>query len=389
MWTIIAFSTTLLGWALLALAAIGIVYTVMTAFVFQAFFKNPQSPIARGDDVTLLKPLHGEEPRLSANLATFLAQDHAGAIQMICGVQRPDDSAIPAVRALKGSHADAVIDLVIDPTVHGSNGKISNLINMVPRIAHPLVILSDSDIAVTPDYLARILAALDSLDVGAVTCLYRGRGDAGFWSRLGAAGLSWQFLPGAVFGVATGLAKPCMGSTIAMRRAVLDRIGGFTRFADTLADDYAIGEAIRALGLKVVVPPMLVVHASDETSLAALWRHELRWSATVRQLVPASFVGSVIGMPFPLALLAALFVPAHLAGAALALAALAVRVLLALTVDARSGARTASLWLLPLRDSLSLLIFLATFFTRSVDWRGQQLRMAPSGQVTASTEISA
>jgi ceramide glucosyltransferase len=378
----------ILGWALLALAVLGTLYTILALIVLRRFFAPQPLPERRNDAVTLLKPLHGAEPLLATNLASFLDQDHGGPIQLLCGVQRPDDPAISAVEILKASHGGA-IDLVLDATIHGASGKISNLINMMPRAANPVVILSDSDIAVESDYLARILTALDRPGIGAVTCLYRGRGDAGFWSQLGAAGLSYQFLPGAVFGVALGLARPCMGSTIAMRRETLDQIGGFARFADVLADDYAIGAAVEALGLKVVVPPMLVVHGSDERSFAELWRHELRWSATVRGVVPGAFVGSVIGMPFPLALLGAVLAPAHAIGALIALLSLLARALVAHGVDRQAGARTAPFWLLPVRDCLTLAIFVTTFFTRSVDWRGQRLRMGADGRITADPEIPA
>jgi ceramide glucosyltransferase len=378
----------ILGWALLALAALGTLYTIAALIVFRRFFVPQPVPERRGDAVTLLKPLHGAEPLLATNLASFLDQAHDGTIQLLCGVQRPDDPAISAVEILKASHGGA-IDLVLDPTPHGASGKISNLINMMPRAANPVVILSDSDIAVEPDYLARIFTALDQAGVGAVTCLYRGRGDAGFWSQLGAAGLSYQFLPGAVFGVSLGLARPCMGSTIAMRRETLDRIGGFAHFADVLADDYAIGAAVEALGLKVVVPPMLVVHGSDERSFAELWRHESRWSATVRGVVPGAYIGSVIGMPLPLALLGTLLAPTHAVGALIALLSLLARMLVAGAVDRQAGARTAPFWLLPVRDCLTLAIFVATFFTRSVDWRGQRLRMGADGRIMADPEIPA
>jgi len=378
----------ILGWVLLVLAATSTLYTVAALIVFKRFFAPQPMPTRRSEAVTLLKPLHGAEPLLAANLASFLTQNHDGPIQLLCGVQRSDDPAIGVIESLKAAQATP-IDLVIDPTSHGANAKVSNLINMMTRAAHPTLILSDSDMAVAPDYLPRLLDALDAPGAGAVTCLYRGRGDAGFWSRLGAAGLSYQFLPGAVFGVALGLAKPCMGSTIAMRRETLDRIGGFDRFADVLADDYAIGEAIQSLGLKVVVPPMLVVHGSAERSFAELWRHELRWSATVRGVVPGAFVGSVIGMPFPLALLGTLLAPAHAIGAILALLALASRALIVHAVDRQAGARTAPLWLLPVRDCLTFAIFVATFFTRSVDWRGQRLRMGADGRIMADPEISA
>jgi ceramide glucosyltransferase len=337
----------------------------------------------------LLKPLHGAEPRLMENLASFLAQEHDGPIQLLCGVQRGNDPAIAAIEALRARHPHATIDLVVDSTGHGANGKVSNLINMMPRAEHSILVLSDSDIVAAPDYLARILAALDTPGTGVVTCLYRGRGDAGFWSRVGAAGLSYQFLPGAVFGAALGLARPCLGSTIALRRETLDRIGGFASLADVLADDYAIGEAVNALGLGVSVPPMFVTHASAEVNFAELWRHELRWGVTVRDLVPAAYAGSLMGIPLPLALLGAVLVPAHAIGAAIVLLSLAVRVVVVSTVDAQLGERTEPIWMLPLRDCLSLAIFVATYFVRSVDWRGQRLKMVSKGHISADPEISA
>lgn len=372
------------GWLLLILAALGSIYTVAATIVFRRFFERQERIVRRSDAVTLLKPLYGAEPCLEANLASFLAQNHGGPIQLVCGVERSDDPAIEAVESLRRSWADKTVSLIVSPSRRGASGKISNLINMDEHAAHPIVVVSDSDIVATPDYLARVLAALDAPGVGAVTVLYRGRSDAGFWSRLGAAGLSYQFLPGAVFGVALGLAQPCLGSTIALTRTTLDAIGGFARFSDVLADDYAIGEAIRSLGLRVAVPPLLVTHASAETSFAELWRHELRWGATVRGIVPVAYAASVIGMPLPLALLGTLLLSGPLAGGILVLVALGARAFLARAIDTQVGTRTASLWLLPLRDCLTLVVFVATFFVRSVDWRGRRLRMTESGTIAVA-----
>jgi ceramide glucosyltransferase len=374
-----------LAWALLGLSLIGSAYMVAAAITLRSFLSPAAVAARRNDAVTILKPLHGAEPRLADNLATFLTQDHDGPVQLLCGVQRPDDPAIAAVETLRTRFPQARIDLIVDPIPHGANGKIANLINLEPHIAHDVVVLSDSDMAVDPNYLPRLLPALDAPKTGAVTIAYNGRGDAGFWSRIAAAGLSWQFLPGVVFGAVRGLARPCMGSTIAMRRETLAAIGGFAAFADILADDYAIGEAIAALGLEVAMPAMLVTHASTERSFGELWRHELRWGATVRDVVPVAYLTSVIAMPLPLALLAT---PAHpLPGLALASLALIVRLSTAIIADRRGGVRTAPLWLLPLRDCLTFMVFIASLTVRSVDWRGATLRMAQRGRISAQPEL--
>jgi ceramide glucosyltransferase len=177
-----------------------------------------------------------------------------------------------------------------------------------------------------------------------------------------------------------------MGSTIALTRATLDRIGGLPRFADLLADDHAIGAAVREAGLAVVLPPLILAHGCGERSLGALLRHERRWAATIRGLDRWGYAGSVVTYPVPLALLG--LVLAGLSGPAIALlaAAVAARLCLAWRIDRLTGERALPLWLLPARDSLSLAVFVSGFFARSVDWRGSGFRMETNGRIAARSE---
>jgi ceramide glucosyltransferase len=335
---------------------------------------EPASP-----SITMLKPLHGPEPMLAAKLATFLEQDYPGPIDMVCGVADPADPALDAVSAANLTK----LTVVKDAARHGSNGKVSNLVNMLPSAKGDILILSDSDMIVGPDYATQVVAALARPGVGAVTLPYAGIGETNGWSRMAAAGISWGFLPSVMIGVATGLAHPCMGSTIALRRETLDAIGGFAPFADLLADDHAIGAAVRALGLEVAVVPPIVLHGCSETSLAALWRHELRWNATVRMLDPAGYAGSAVTHGFVWSLLAV----ACGAGGWVVGVALLARLALAARIEAIVGRQTAPLWWLPARDLLSFGLYCAAFFTRSVDWRGSRLHMAPHGRLSAEPEI--
>ncbi|PXA85146.1 hopanoid biosynthesis associated glycosyl transferase HpnI [Nostoc sp. 3335mG] len=361
---------------LAAIAMVGVAYNLAGAALAGRWQATPAKPPVATPSVTMLKPLHGPEPELAAKLAGFLDQDYVGPIAMVCGVSDPADPALEAVpKATKAAR-------VIDPSRHGSNGKISNLINMMNAVRGEIIVLSDSDMAVPRDYAARVVAALEEPGVGAITLLYSGRGETNGWSRMAAAGISWGFLPSVMVGLATGLAKPCMGSTIAMRRETLDAIGGFARFKDLLADDNAIGMAVRELGLKVVVPPPIVTHGCTESSLAALAAHELRWNATVRMLDPAGYAGSVVTYPLIWGLLA--FVAG--AGWWVPFVALLARLALAQRIDLITGRRTAPLWWLPARDLLSFGLYVGAFFTRRVDWRGAQLHMARDGRMTAEPE---
>jgi ceramide glucosyltransferase len=371
-----------LGWLTAGLAVAGTCYTVMTGILIGRFFRGDSPPsrtVSLGQSVTILKPLHGAEPRLRQNLEGFFLQDGAAPAQIVFGVQASDDPALDVARTLELERASQDAVIVVDGTTRGQNQKISNIINMMTRSVHPVLVLSDSDIGVPKDYLRRVLAALNQPDVGVVTCPYYGVADVGFWSKVSAMGLSYQFLPNLIAGVSLGMAHPCMGSTIALRRETLDRIGGFDAFCDTLADDYAIGAAVRALGLKSVVAPVLVSHSCTEETFRALIAHELRWARTVKAVDPVGHLGSIVTHPLALALLAAAFFDFSTPALGLVLAAFAARLWLMGRVDRAIGRVLGSWWLSPLRDITSFLVFAGSFFISSVEWRGAKFHVTGDG----------
>jgi len=331
--------------------------------------------------ISLLKPLHGAEPRLRENLASALDQDYPGAVELICGVADPGDPAATVARSLP-------VRLVADSRRWGRNAKVSNLANVAAVANHDTIVLADSDMVVPRDYFTRLAGTLSQPGVGAVTCLYVGRGDGGFWSRLVAAGIDSHFVPATEIGLASRLGHPCMGSTIALTRETLAAIGGFAAFADALADDHAIGAAVRAAGQRVTVPAMVLVHGCAEASFAALAKQELRWNATIAGIDPAGYAGSVVLHPLPLAILAWLIGGGWAAGLAALLALLArgAVTLAAAQLDFRGRPwrdRLMSLALVPLRDLLSFGLFLASFGVRSVDWRGTSLNLGRRGRLIA------
>ena len=190
------------------LAGVGIVYTVVSAEVVRRKLA-PSGPSAGADTpATMIKPLHGLEPNLEQDLAGFLAQDYAAPVQLLIGVQDPADPAVAAARRVLARFPEADGELVVDGEIHGSNRKISNLINLVGRARHELLVFSDADIAVGPDYLRRVAQAAAEPGVGVVTCLYFGQARTGFWSQLAAMGISYGFLPNVALGVAIGAAQP-------------------------------------------------------------------------------------------------------------------------------------------------------------------------------------
>jgi ceramide glucosyltransferase len=372
-----------LGAALAIIASIGVVYDLVAAALVRLFLRRPAARPSSVEPISVLKPLHGAEAGLEQNLLSFCDQEYGAPVQIICGVQDPSDPAIGVVEKVKALRPDADLTLVCDSRAHGTNRKISNLINMAAiGIRNPIVVISDSDIRVGPRYLETLAGELEGQDVGVVTCLYAGKGAVGFWSELSAMAISYHFLPNVVFAHSLGFANPCFGSTTALRARELEAIGGFQTFADLLADDFELGRAVMGLGHKLVMPPMVVRHLCQEHDWPELWAHEMRWTRTIRLIDAAGHLGSFVTHPFPIALLAAACLGFSPAGLALAAGALAARVLLKLTVDQYVGPSAGPLWLLPLRDILSFAVFLGSLFGTSVSWRGKRMRVTADGALS-------
>ena len=363
-----------------AVAVVGCAYLLMAAILLRSLARNRAAANpAVAPPVTFLRPLYGDEPGLFDNLRSFCVQDYRGDIQIVFGVQRPDDDAIATVERLRRALPGRDLDLVIETKTHGLNRKVSSLVNMAPRIRHDVVVVADSDIRADPSHLSRVIAALEEPGVSAVTCLYYGVALTGIWARLGALFINAQFLPSVVVGLALGLAQPCFGSTLAFRRATLATIGGFKPFADCLADDYAMGQALRAHGGEIAIPPFAVAHICTHASFGELWRQQLRWARTIRSIDPVGYTGSVLGHPVPWALLAALVgasSTAVLPATAVAVVAIACRMAVLRQVERTYALPSQPYWLVPACDLLSFAVFVVSFLRWEVSWKGRRFRMA-------------
>jgi len=330
--------------------------------------------------VSVLKPLYGAEPGLYENLRSFVDQDYPE-MQVVFGVRSAGDSALPVVRRLIADRPQRDIALVIDPHVTGYNLKVANLANMLPAARHDTLVFADSDASVGPDYLATVTAPLRDRAIGLVTCLYKGRPTGGMWSLLGALQINFGFLPSALLAEALGVGGGCFGATIALRRAVLDCIGGIGVVRDDLADDHRIGVKVRELGLATVLSSYIVEVSVSERNLKCLWRHELRWARTVRMMAPMGFAGSIVTHTVSIAVLAAVVCGLSVAGLGFVAACCVLRWASAAAIARILRLPLAGLWLLPLRDLLSFAVFLGSFCGRNVSWRDQLFRIGRGGQI--------
>ena len=367
------------------LALVGCAYTAFAIVCLYRTGKQPDAMPSSYPVVTVLKPLYGDEPKLFENLSSFIEQDYQGPVEFIFGVQDGRDSAVATVKRLQGAFPTAAIRLVVDPRRHGSNGKVSNLINMSEAMAGDVVVVADSDMVVEPDYLTRVVGALQQPGIGGVTCLYRGISLPNVWSRLATGWVDNQFLPNVIVGTTIGLAKPCFGSTIATMKHSLGWFGGFGALKNKLADDYELGRSLRSIGAEIAVPARPVLgHTSAVESFGALLRQELRWARTIRAVDRLGFAGSVVTHVLPFAILSVLFSLFSLFSLSLLVIAVGLRIGLHLQVKRFCKKDTADLSLLPARDVLSFAVFLLSFLPLSVEWRGHRFGVRADGAMTTS-----
>jgi ceramide glucosyltransferase len=349
-----------------------VIWIALVAGAYQVFailaclFRSGRSPVASGQlPVSILKPVSGADAGLREAIASHVAL--RGEFELLCGVQSLDDPAIAVIREFPSVR-------VIECPTRAPNQKVGVLQDLAAAARYPVLIVNDADIRVPADYLERVTAPLSDPAVGLVTCLYRAHGST-FASRFEGLGVSTDFAPSTLVARMVGVDEFAMGSTMAFRRADLDRIGGFAAIADYLADDYQLGHRLHALGLKCVLSDVIV-----DTRLGGnIWSHQVRWARTIRVSKLAGF----IGLPVTFATLWSV-VAAALGDWRIAIALLAVRMSMALIAGwfvMRSRDVLRLFWAIPLRDLFAAGVWLASLAGNTVVWRGQRLRINRDGRI--------
>lgn len=380
-------------WVVVAAVTIGaasLAYLLLAVIAVGSWTSRRQRVTEEIDEdlppVSLLKPLCGDEVDLYRNLSSFCAQNYRR-YQIAFGVMEENDPALQVVEALRRNYPDVDMTVVVDSSQLGCNRKISNLANMIRVAKYDHIVISDSDISVDPDYLRTVISELRKTGVGLVTCLYRARAAAGLVSRLGAMYVNEWFVPSVLVGRLLGYKSFSFGSTIAIRREVLEALGGFSVVAGHLADDYLIGELVRRNGLRTILSSYIVTNTVSDPGLRALWEHELRWARTIRSVQPVGYAFSAITHVFPVCLLMCL-----LSGAgsiSLVVLAIAAALRVALHAVTRLGLRTGATWevtLVPFRDLLTFVLFVKSFMGKEVRWRSGRFSIRPDGSLNPRQE---
>nr|MDQ6944236.1 bacteriohopanetetrol glucosamine biosynthesis glycosyltransferase HpnI [Candidatus Eremiobacteraeota bacterium] len=278
--------------------------------------------------VTIMKPVRGVDTGLEENLRSFCNQEYPD-FHVVFGVHQADDPALDVIQRVAAAAPERTTVVVGDGLARCRNPKMANVAPMVAHAHGDIYVIADSDMRVTPDYLDAVVAAFADPSVGAVTARFRGEpADATLASTLGAMSITEQFMPSALVAEALEPVKYLFGSTMAVRRNILEAIGGITVVGDHLADDFTLGRLVTEQGYRVAIASYVVANIVAEPGVRALIEHELRWARTIRAVKPFGYPATILTYPLPVAL-------AHLALArkrrtALALVAIAALLRLAL-----------------------------------------------------------
>lgn len=332
---------------------------------------------------TIFKPVRGADAEAYENFASFCRQDYPQ-FQIIFGVREANDPVVPIIQKLIADFPACDIQLVISDKEVGYNAKVSNLQNMFALAKYDTLLIVDSDIRVEPDYLRRVVAPMQQEKVGMVTCLYRGANARTTAALLENIGISSTFGPEVCSSrLLEGIAF-ALGSTIVMRREILEYIGGFPAVADYLADDFVLGNSTARLGYEVVLSDCVVEHISGPDTMATMLKHQLRWGRSTRISRPWGYRGLILTYGTATALLALL--AWNFSGFAwwLLAATMLVRFLPVFVIGVY-GLKDRKLarffWLVPIRDLITFGVWIVSFVGDEIHWRGVNFRVLPDGKL--------
>ena len=331
------------------------------------------------EPVSVLKPLHGLDEGLEANLASFFEQDYPS-FEILFAVRDVGDPAVPVVETLKRKYPNVPARLIVTGEPPYPNAKVFSLDRMMKEARHSLLVMSDSDIRATPDCLKTIATEFQDAKLGVTTCPYRAVGGPSLWSRLEAAGMNTEFLGGILVARMLEGMKFAVGPTIAARKETLEAIGGFDRLKAYLAEDFVMGKFAAEAGHGVGLSSYVIEHRIGSERFVANARHRLRWCRSTRRSRPSGYVGQLFTNPLPLALaLVAIAPPAWPALAATVLFRAAAAWATASWV-LRDPLPLRSWWLIPVQDLLSFAFWVAGFFGNTIAWRGRRYYLLPDGR---------
>ncbi|MGA7623676.1 MAG: bacteriohopanetetrol glucosamine biosynthesis glycosyltransferase HpnI [Candidatus Acidiferrales bacterium] len=372
---------------LLILALASFAYYLVAIVAALQFFRGRDSALPEfTPPVSILKPIYGLDRETYQNYASFCLQDYPDYEILFC-VSDQYDPAIPVIKEVARNFPERAIKLIVGAEPLGVSDKVNKLCRMVREAQHQIVVLSDSDVRVEPEYLRAVIAPFRDPKVGAVTCLYRGLTDGSLAANLEAIGNSTDFTAGVLVAWLLGEVNFTLGATMATTKTRLAEIGGFESLVDHFSDDYELGNRIAARGHRVELSKFPVSIVYPRQTLADAFRHQLRWNISIRYSRPAGHLGLIFTQGLALAVLAAIFAPSASWAVSLLLAYLVLRGVSAWVIGTwgmRDGGLRPRMELLPVRDVFAFAVWVASFVPQRIHWRGQEFYVRDKRLVAAA-----
>ena len=388
-------------YALLALAVFGLitstVFAGMALWAVRGYLREQRAAHAKLDHpsgftppLSLLKPLHGAEPELEAHLRSFFEQDYPNYEVLFCA-RTEDDAGLEIARRVAARSPHVPVKFLSTGEPPYINAKVRSMELMEAAAAHEILVVSDSDVRVTPDYLRAVALPFADEGVGGVTCPYRGvAAEGGLWARLEAVGMSVEMTAGVLVARMMEGMQFTLGPTMAFRRETIRRMGGFRVTADYCADDFVLGNETFKLGQKVVLSHHAIDHMVINASLVQSLKHQVRWMKSTRFSRPKGHFGTALtfSVPFGLMGLAAGIAMGHVDwGLALLAWSVATRWALSIAVGrwvVRDRSWFGLLVLYPIRDLMGFCFWAASYFSSRILWRGRVFQLLPGGRMRAA-----
>jgi ceramide glucosyltransferase len=386
--SVIAFpvhSGQILSGVFLAVLCGSLVYCCMQIIAALRYLQVRPPALLGTAPISILKPLAGLDLDLESNLRTFFEQDYSS-FEILFAVRSESDPAVQVVSRLQREYSGIPSRLVITGEPPYPNAKVFSLECMMAAAGNDLLVMSDSDIRVTPDLLRTAAAEFQDVRLGVATCPYRAVPGRSFWSCLEATGMNTDFWGGALVARMLEGMRFAVGPTIVARRRVLQAIGGFARLKDYLAEDFVMGQFAADAGHGVILSSYVIEHHIGSATFAENIAHRLRWARSTRRSRPAGYIGQLFTMPLPLALIVFALSPDW--WPVLPVAA-AVRAVAAYTVSGRVLRARLNWALLPIEDLIGFFFWIAGFFGNTISWRGRRYHLSADGRFELISEPAA
>jgi ceramide glucosyltransferase len=362
--------------AVLVLAVGPLIYYVLATLVSLRFFRTQRARKLpdSAPPVSVLKPVRGVDFASYENFASFCRQDYPE-FEILFAVSDSRDPAVPLIQRLVSEFPGRRIRLLVGAERLGANRKVNKLARLAREAQHDVLVLTDGDVRVGPNFLRNVVAPLVDRKIGAVTSFYRAVAEKSLGAELEAIGASSDFFAGVLMAQWTEGISFALGASIATTTEWLKKIGGFEALADTLADDYEVGYRIARGGGQVLLSNETVWTIYPAQTARTFWDHQLRWARTVRLCRPLSYAGLVFTQGLPWVAVASLIAPAKWIAAVYLMAYLILRFAMAWTVGVwgvGDEVLRRKLWLVPLRDGIHFVVWLASFGSNRIKWGNEE-----------------